>query len=421
MKRLTAFLCASFLTIPATAQTVPEDVANTRIILAGTVAKGGTAYKDYLAGKKDATTAFKGALAAYRALDLVKRVVVTPDPVPTIPTTGLAPIASNFDASQYREPAALPPSAAPDVVGAFRLICQAGQPNRYDPIVYPGELSPHVHQPFGNTGISKSSTYESLRTTGDSTCMNPLNRSAYWIPAMFNGLGQIVVPDYVAIYYKRFPMGDPRCAQQGIACADLPRGLRYVYGWSMTDPLAAKTGSAYFNCDGPGATQGHYENILEAAKFCPVGSRLGAIINAPDCWDGKNLDSPDHRSHVAYGSYDPNDGIYKCPKTHGYVIPTFTQQVWYLVAPGDQVVRTDGRPGWHLSSDVMGDHMMTPGSTFHADWFGAWDEATMRAWQDNCLNKLLSCFDGNLGNGTIMKRRVGFGYTASPHLVPLPS
>lgn len=33
-------------------------------------------------------------------------------------------------------------------------------------------------------------------------------------------------------------------------------------------------------------------------KPCPAG--LMVNVRFPTCWDGKNLDSPDHMSHVAY-------------------------------------------------------------------------------------------------------------------------
>ena len=39
--------------------------------------------------------------------------------------------------------------------------------------------------------------------------MSPLNRSGYWMPAMLNGAGYVVRPDYVMIYYKRRPATDP--------------------------------------------------------------------------------------------------------------------------------------------------------------------------------------------------------------------
>ena len=108
----------------------------------------------------------------------------------------LSAIASNFDvASWLVKGDPVPPSAAPDVVGAFRFICQAAHLGYDDPIVYPGQPGKsHLHQFFGNTLTDANSTFASLRGTGDSTCMGPLNRSAYWIPAMMNGKDGVIRP-----------------------------------------------------------------------------------------------------------------------------------------------------------------------------------------------------------------------------------
>jgi hypothetical protein len=312
----------------------------------------------------------------------------------------------------------VPSSTSPDPEGAFRFICNPAHLASDDPIVYPGQPGrSHLHQFFGNTAVNANSTYESLRTTGESTCNSPVNRSAYWMPAMMNGKGQVVRPDYISIYYKRLPASSPACQQRGTACVDLPRGLRFVFGHNMTNPAAAPTGAAYFNCDGPTATPGEYRNIVEAARNCPVGNKLGAVIRAPDCWDGRNLDSPDHRSHVAYAA---DGGWGACPASHPYVIPTFTMGVWYTTdADLDRSGSwSPGRPTWHLSSDVMpGMPMMTPGSTFHADWFGAWDDNVMRMWTDHCINRQLNCSGGDLGNGKQMKMFSNFSWSATPRVV----
>ena len=332
----------------------------------------------------------------------------------------LSAIASNFDvASWLVKGDPVPPSAAPDVVGAFRFICQAAHLGCDDPIIYPGQPGKsHLHQFFGNTRTDANSTFASLRETGDSTCMGPLNRSAYWIPAMMNGKGSVIRPDYVAIYYKRRPASDPKCdptkdAQAQGKCVDLPRGLRFVFGYNMQNPAQSPTGAAYFNCDGPTGTQGHYPNMVAAAAKCPAGNRLGAIISAPDCWDGKNLDSPDHRSHMAYAGYG-DWGYFKCPATHPFVVPAFSLGAWY---------GTDATlPNWYLSSDRMpGMADAIPGTTLHSDWWGAWDDPTMDAWTANCIDKMLNCSDGQLGDGTILKRPANFAYLATPRVVAVPS
>ena len=336
-------------------------------------------------------------------------------------------IVSNFDVNSELVPAwgsgAIPASAAPDVVGAFRFVCNPGQLLADDPIVYPNQPGrSHLHQFFGNTSANASSTYASLRSSGESTCMSPVNRSAYWMPAMLNGRGQAVRPDYVTIYYKRLPATDPNCAIQGKACISLPNGLRFIFGHNMLDPSDAPTGSFHFACDGPGATPGQFRDLVEAAANCPTGARIGAVISAPECWDGKNLDSPDHRSHVAYPGYGWW-GYRKCPDTHPYIIPTFTMGAWYMT---DDTLDRSGQwdPNrsvtWSFASDNMPNMPRSrPGTTFHADWFGAWDNNVLAAWIDNCVNKMLNCSGGDLGNGKQIRQSWPFSWTANPRLVPV--
>ena len=117
-----------------------------------------------------------------------------------------------------------------------------------DPIVYPGQPgASHLHQFYGNTSADAYSTYSSLRENGSSTCMSPLNRSAYWMPALLNGAGYVVRPDYVAIYYKRRPASDPKCGGLGTVvgaegtCVPLPNGLRFIFGFNMLSPSDTPT------------------------------------------------------------------------------------------------------------------------------------------------------------------------------------
>lgn len=343
---------------------------------------------------------------------------------PTVDVTGeAAPVADGVDRAAMLMPAwetgktgAIPPSAAPDVVGAFRFMCTPGQLSYDDPIVYPRQPGrSHLHQFFGNTLANAGSTYDTLRRTGESTCMNALNRSAYWIPAMLTGGGQVVRPDYVSIYYKRLPQSSPACRTGAARCAPIPRGLRFVFGFDMVTGKPA-TGAGYFNCDGKGAQQGHSATIAEAAVGCPSGARLGAVINAPNCWDGKRLDSANHRDHVAYQSYG-SWGYPRCPSSHPVLIPTFTLGAWYTT---DDTLRRDRVPSWHLSSDEMPGMTMAPGSTLHADWFGAWDDATQEAWTAHCIDRMLNCSGGDLGDGTQLRQAARFSWEAKPRLVVTP-
>jgi hypothetical protein len=217
------------------------------------------------------------------------------------------------------------------------------------------------------------------------------------MPAMLDGAGNVVKPAYVAIYYKRRPASDPKCSlssgnrQAEGNCLPIPNGLKFIFGYDLLTHKAP-TGSLWFNCQGPGAVEGHYRNLDVALANCPAKPRtlVGAIIEAPECWDGKNLDSPNHRDHVGYPSYG-SWGYRKCDPAHRYLIPTFTLGAWYPVASG-----------MHFSSDAMVPDA-PPGTTFHADYFEAWDPTVKAMWTDNCINKMLNCSGGDLGNGRQLK------------------
>lgn len=294
-----------------------------------------------------------------------------------------------------------------------------GQLKQDDPIVYPGQPGrSHLHQFFGNDAADAYSTYSSLRKSGKSTCMSPVNRSAYWIPALLNGKGQVVRPDYVAVYYKRRPTTDPVVSDssnpryQGKAVM-LPNGLRFIFGRDMLSLNDASTGAPAFLCDGPVQyTPKTWKNLEEVQAGCPVGNRIIVRIEAPDCWDGKRLDSPDHRSHIAYGSYG-SWGYLKCPSTHPYVIPTFTMSVAYTQAAGET---------YSFVSDHMdGSSGHKRGDTFHADFFMAWDPMVHELWEKNCLDKMLNCSTGDLGNGQMIKQSWEATWTANPRLVDDPT
>jgi hypothetical protein len=374
------------------------------------VVLAGCKFSNAEAATADAETAAPSGTAAPTA---------PPPPPPNVPLPtgavdsvvslmGAAAISSNFDYQTTLQIAwgsgAIPKSGVPDIVGAFRFICGAGQLSYDDPIVYPGQPGKaHLHQFYGNLAADGNSTFKSLRENGDSTCNSSgtqdgtgaaANRSAYWMPAMLDGKGNVVKPNYVVIYYKRLPDSDSRCHPESNPaawgrCITVPNGLRFIFGYDMITGKPP-TGDQYFNCkDG---TAGIYNSIPAAAPNCPPGSKLLAIIQAPECWDGKNLDSPNHRDHVSYRQ--KSDG--KCPTTHPFLMPRFTLTADYSVLEGDDLMR------WKLSSDEM--HPELPaGSTYHADYFEAWDPFVKAMWTDHCINKLLSCSGGDLGNGKQLK------------------
>lgn len=59
-------------------------------------------------------------------------------------------------------------------------------------------------------------------------------------------------------------------------------------------------------CLGAGGQTNEFPN-----KNCKDGLRLQVVF--PSCWNGKDLDSPDHKSHMAYPS---GVSTGSCPQSH---------------------------------------------------------------------------------------------------------
>lgn len=323
-------------------------------------------------------------------------------------------------------PWGLPASMGIDPVGAFRFTCGPGHLAYDDPIVYFGQPGKsHLHQFYGNLTVDASSTYSSIRATGDSTCSPtpgaPVNRSAYWMPAMLDGAGNVVRPDNVLIYYKRLPKSDPKCTRSNPGsvgdCVGIPTGLKFVAGFNMLSMKAEHP--TYFYCNG-GLNSDLKSNINDVISACPVGTgaKLTVNISTPDCWNGKDIDSADHRSHLAYGSYVWDSVVgtstYRCDDAHPYVIPQLSFIAFYTIDANFAAGK------WHPSSDEMVPGVPA-GTTWHIDYLEGWSPTIRSLWLTNCIDGHLSCVDGDLGNGTVIKGEQIVHPVANPRLVGLSS
>ena len=316
------------------------------------------------------------------------------------------------------------PQPSSETVGAFRFMCGSGQLSYDDPVVFPGQPhKSHLHQFYGNLGANAYSTFTSLRASGYSSCSSPTanaaNRSAYWMPAMLDGKGNVVQPDTVDLYYKRNPKSSVYCQpnsdgspnQWGIkGCATIPNGMRFIFGYDMQAGVPG-TYPFYFYCDAVG---GNYTTMGPALASCPVGAHLYVRADSPPCWDGAHLDSADHRSHLSY-MVDTHLGWSACPANYPVSIPALTLSVAYRIAAGDTPTQ------WRFSSDEMHPELAA-GSTMHADYFEAWDPTVKAMWTDNCIDKKLNCVGGALGNGysIIGASQPSYGWINPNHLVPMP-
>jgi hypothetical protein len=259
-------------------------------------------------------------------------------------------------------------------VGAFRTSCAFSHMNNDDAIVFPGQPGKaHLHAYFGNTGANASSTAESLRNSGNSTCRGGIaNRSSYWVPALVAKDGTPIKPQSAQIYYKTGYNGiAPRAVQV------FPQGLRVIAGDAKASGPVQE--HAFWACE---VYNGHPKSIPD----CPAGQALVMQVFFPQCWNGKDLDSADHKSHMAY----PVNGA--CPATHPVAIPEVSFNVYYDVPAGMRASE------WHLASDMY-DQSLPGGYSAHGDWFEGWQRDIAEAFVKNCDNTSSDCHSHLLGDG----------------------
>src|SRR5919198_2815100 len=181
----------------------------------------------------------------------------------------------------------------------FISSCAYSHQNNDDLIVYPGQpgLS-HLHQYVGNDSTNAMSTQASL-LAGTTSCRRSGDTAAYWAPALLSGTTP-VAPISATIYYRRSTLK---------VVHPFPQGLKMIAGDShATAPQSMRITS--WNC-------GVFADVppSSAIPICPAGSNLRLHVRFPSCWDGKNLDSADHKSHMAYAVGG------RCPQDHPDSVP----------------------------------------------------------------------------------------------------
>lgn len=213
-----------------------------------------------------------------------------------------------------------------------------------------------------------------MSTSGNGTCAGgTLNRSSYWIPALIDtttGLPVMPISD-VVFYYKA---GYDGIASEAIR--PVPKDLRMIAG----DAMNAAPGSANVY---QWVCHNNYPQNGPSIQNCAVGDELELRVFFPQCWNGENLDSPDHKSHMAYANGS-------CPPTHPIPLPEISLNVrWAITRPNQSAT-------WRLSSDT---YTGPAGYSAHADFWGAWDATTMQTLVTNCINARKDCHAYLLGNG----------------------
>lgn len=293
----------------------------------------------------------------------------------------------------------------PGQTGLFLVACNFTHRAPDDPIVFmnmPGMA--HSHEFFGNTSTDSHSTLASMRK-GGTTCQRQEDKSGYWTPTLYK-YGHRVPAVMTTVYYTT-GRRDPASIQP------LPDGLKMIAGDAMAK-VPQNTYVVHWDCGHPGAMsdralgRGKAMRRLHRAKArvkrlsrvlpgsqalrkarrrlrmarmdvapsalptCAPGHRVHLNLRFPDCWDGKRLDSHDHKSHMAYSP--PINGPRGCPASHPVPVPVLTFSISWPIADGE---------GVRLASGSV--------KTMHGDVFSAWDPGTQEAIVARCLRTDTDC------------------------------
>lgn len=280
-------------------------------------------------------------------------------------------------------------SAAPSVLASRHMILPGGMIayTREDPIVNPGAVSSHVHAISGASNFNANSNYQSLREAKCTTLpIQELDKSAYWTSGVYyqdQNTKKLTLMENGRNHYYFFDR-----AGKNEKVTAFPEGFRMLAGnpnrYTFNSSSEADQAVSFVCLDYSGAVSNDpayaQRNDLRFPDInkCKNGIRMQIFM--PSCWDGKNLDSPDHKSHMSYpiGSFD--NGV--CPPE----FPVHLVSIFF-----ETFIDVANHPYWGEGAYVTstGDPI---GYSWHADFMNGWDVAKLQEAIDTCPD-----MNGNAG------------------------
>ena len=307
---------------------------------------------------------------------------------------GNGPVAGDYQDINTVQPNAPAPDLKSFVSkGTFTTSCgvnAGGLFNSDNVIVAPGVTNGahHFHDYVGNQSNNAFASDDDL-AKADTSCENPGDKSTYYWPVLRlqNGTqeqdankpgggiegnaGEIVTPKQVTLTF----IGNQRSQ-----VTEMPRLLRIITGDAKAFVNGPANANASWSCTGFEDRQ-----LKDKYPLCPQGSDVVRTFRFQSCWDGRNIDSANHRTHVAFADASGN-----C--SNGFkAIPQLVQRIVYDVkAPS---LQDGGRTTPLFAVDSFPEQLHKP-VTDHGDFINVFDEGLMK--------EVVSCINGGreCGAGT---------------------
>ncbi|MGW8720271.1 DUF1996 domain-containing protein [Streptomyces althioticus] len=306
---------------------------------------------------------------------------------------GNGPVPGDYVSIESVQPNVDKPQPSGDAsTGTFTSECgvnENGLFNSDNVIAAPGVSNGahHFHDYIGNQATNAFVSDDEL-TRAETSCEDQRDKSSYYWPVLRlqNGteeqdaqspgggiegnVGEIVTPKDVTLTF----VGNPKAKVTA-----MPRLLRIITGDAKSFVNGPANANASWSCTGFEDRQ-----LKDKYPLCPEGSDVVRSFAFQSCWDGRNIDSANHRTHMAFTDAEGN-----CPS--GFQpIPQLVQRIVYDVdAPS---LEDGGKTVPLFAVDSFPEQLHKP-ITDHGDFINVFEEDLMNEVVA-CINEGRTCGAG---------------------------
>ncbi|MFV0136347.1 DUF1996 domain-containing protein [Streptomyces sp. HMX87] len=272
--------------------------------------------------------------------------------------------------------------------GSFTTKCGVNENNLFNSdnlIVAPGvdNGAHHTHDYVGNQDNDAFASDEDL-ANAETSCRNQGDKSTYYWPVLRlqdgteefdndelgggaeGNVGRILKAAQAEIKFVGSRQGD---------VVAMPKFLRIITGDAKAFTNGTANANTAWSCTGFEDRQ-----LTDKYPLCPEGSQVVRTSNFQSCWDGQNIDSANHRDHVAFVQEDGS-----CPNGFRAIPQLQVRLVYDVPAP----VIENGQVRNPFAVDGFPEQLHKP-ITDHNDFINVMDDDLMDQVVE-CINNGEDC------------------------------